>query len=132
MFEYKINTTKKHSLIDITAHLEDALKKSKIKNGLLIAYVKHATAAIIINENYDPNICDDFLDCLGKIVPSGVWKHDRIDGNGDGHIKAAICGPSESIPIKDGKLMLGRWQSPMLACFDGPRERTILITILQE
>jgi secondary thiamine-phosphate synthase enzyme len=132
MFEYKLQTKQKQSLVDITAQLEEAVKKSGIKNGIMNVYVTHSTAAIIINENYDPNVCEDIIECLNKLAPSGVWKHDRVDNNADAHIKAAICGPSETIPIKDGKIMLGTWQSPMLACFDGPKTRKLIITIIEE
>ncbi len=127
--EITISSNKRLDLVDISSEVEKAVKDSKIKNGICTIYVPHATAAIIINENYDPNICDDFSDALSKLIPRGKWRHDSVDGNADSHIKAAICGPSESIPVKDGKLQLGTWQSPMVADFDGPRQRRIIIQI---
>ncbi|RMF55046.1 YjbQ family protein [Candidatus Woesearchaeota archaeon] len=130
-FEYYVESSKKNELIDIRGVLEDALKKSGVKEGLLNVYAAHATAAIIINENYDPNICLDFLDALNNIIPEGKWRHDQVDNNAAAHIKSAIVGPSETIPIKDGKLQLGTWQSPMLCDFDGPRKRKIIITLLK-
>jgi secondary thiamine-phosphate synthase enzyme len=128
--EITIKTTKRNELVDISEEINSVLKESKVNDGVCVLYVPHATAAVIINENYDPNICDDFTDALKKLVPEGVWRHDRIDGNADAHIKAAIVGPSEIIPIKNGKLQLGTWQSPMVADFDGPRSRKIIIKIL--
>ena len=126
-----LSTSKKQELIDITGKINTIIKKSKIKNGFCNIFTAHATAAIIINENYDPNICLDLLDALNKLVPDGIWRHDRIDGNADSHIKSAILGPSETIPIKDGKLELGRWQSVMFTELDGPRSnRKIIVTIL--
>ena len=89
----------------------------------------HSTAAIIISESYDPNICLDLLDALNGLIPQGKWRHDNIDGNADAHIKASILGPSEMIPIKDGKLQLGRWQSPMVVELDGPRTRELIVQI---
>ncbi|MBS3101258.1 secondary thiamine-phosphate synthase enzyme YjbQ [Candidatus Woesearchaeota archaeon] len=129
--EIILSTSKKQELIDITPRINTIIKKSKVENGICNVFAAHATAAIIINENYDPNICLDLLDALDKLVPSGVWRHDRIDGNADSHIKSAILGPSETIPIKDGKLDLGRWQSAMFAELDGPRHgRKIIVTVM--
>ncbi|MEK6947131.1 MAG: secondary thiamine-phosphate synthase enzyme YjbQ [Nanoarchaeota archaeon] len=131
--EFVISTSKKHELIDITEKVNLIIKKSKIKNGLCNIFAAHATAAIIINENYDPNICLDLLDSLNKLIPSGIWRHDKIDGNADSHIKSAILGPSETIPINNGKLQLGQWQSVMMAELDGPRnDRKIIVTILAD
>ncbi len=129
--EFAISTSKKQELIDITDRINVVIKKSKIKNGICNVFAKHATAAIIINENYDPNICLDLLNALDKLIPSGVWRHDRIDGNADSHIKSAILGPSETIPLKDGKLDLGRWQAVQFCELDGPRQnRKIIVTIM--
>ena len=129
--EIILSTSKKQELIDITDKVSNIIKKLKIKNGICSVFTAHATAAIIINENYDPNICLDLLDALNKLVPRGIWRHDRIDGNADAHIKSAILGPSETIPIKNGKLQLGQWQSIMMAELDGPRSnRKIIVTII--
>ena len=129
--EFTISTSKKQELIDITNNVNSIIKKSKVKNGICNIFAAHATAAIIINENYDPNICLDLIGALNKLIPSGIWRHDRIDGNADAHIKSAILGPSETIPVKDGKLDLGRWQALMFAELDGPRSgRKIIVTVL--
>lgn len=129
--EIAINTKNKNELIDISEEVNSVLKESKIKNGIILIYIPHATAAVIINENYDPNICLDFIDALNDIIPAGKWRHDRVDGNADAHIKAAIIGPNEVIPIKNGNLQLGTWQSPQFCEFDGPRSnRKIIIKII--
>lgn len=131
MPEIIVSTSKKQQVLDITSKVAEVVKKSKVKEGICLVYVKGATAGIIINENWDPHICDDFLDCLDKQVPQGVWRHDSVDGNGAAHIKAAIIGPSETIPITNGELDLGQWQSIMLADFDGPRsDRRIVIKLV--
>lgn len=129
--EFTVSTSKKQQLIDITQQIEEAVKKSGVKEGLCNVYVQHATAAITINENADPNITLDILDALDKMVKEGGWRHDRIDNNAAAHIKAAIIGPSETIPIKDGKMQLGTWQDLFLCCFDGPRERKIKVTVIE-
>ena len=130
--EISVSSSKKNQLLDITAKVEDVVKESKIKQGLCIVYVPHATAAIMINENYDPNVCDDLLVSLRENIPEGKWRHDRVDSNAAAHIKSAIVGPSELIPVKEGKLLLGTWQSLMLADFDGPKKRRIYVQILKD
>jgi len=127
--ELKLRSKKREEIIDITKEIESYVKKSKVKQGFCLIYVPHATAAVTINESYDKAICSDFLEALRKIAPKGIWKHDKIDNNGDSHIKAAIVGPSEIIPIKDFELTLGRWQGIMFYEFDGPRERKVIVEI---
>ncbi|MBW2972634.1 secondary thiamine-phosphate synthase enzyme YjbQ, partial [Candidatus Woesearchaeota archaeon] len=100
------------------------------KDGLCNVYVPHATAAIAINENADPNITLDIIEALDKMVREGGWRHDSIDNNAAAHIKAAIIGPSETVPIENGRLQLGRWQDIFLCCFDGPRKRRIIVTAI--
>ena len=129
--EFTVSTNKKQELIDITQQVEDAVKKSGVNEGLCNVYVAHATAAIAINENADRNITLDIIDALDQMVKEGVWRHDRIDNNAAAHIKAAIIGPSETIPVKDGKLQLGTWQDIFLCCFDGPRKRRINVTVFK-
>ena len=129
--EFTISTSKKQELIDITDKVNSILKKSKVKSGICNVFAAHATAAIIINENYDPNICLDLIDALNKMIPSGIWRHDKIDGNADAHLKSAILGPSETIPIKNGELDLGQWQAVQFCELDGPRQnRKIIVTIV--
>ena len=127
MGEITVSSSKKYELIDITEQLNLEVKKSKVKDGICYFYTPHATAAVIINENYDLNICLDLIDALNNLIPEGKWRHDKIDNNAAAHIKSAIIGPSESVPVKDGKLMFGTWQSPMLADFDGPKQRKVII-----
>ncbi len=126
-----ISSSKRLEMIDINSEVEKIVVESKVKEGLCNVFAAHATAAIAINENYDPNVCLDFNDALAKLIPQGKWIHDRVDGNADAHIKAAIIGPSETIPIKNGKLQLGQWQSCSFCEFDGPRSnRKIIVTII--
>jgi secondary thiamine-phosphate synthase enzyme len=132
MTELFFETSKEQELLDITHEVSEVVKKSSIKNGLCNVFVPHATAAIIINENADPKVCDDIINKLDKLIPlRDNYIHDRIDGNAHSHIKAAILGPSETIPIIDGKLILGTWQAIMLCDFDGPRRRKVMITLSQ-
>lgn len=125
-----ISSSKRLETIDISNKIEEIIKKSKIKNGLCTVFVPHATAAIIINENWDPNVGVDFQQALAQTIPAGKWLHDQVDDNGDSHIKSALVGPSATIPIIEGKLPLGQWQSIMLAEFDGPKERKVIVSLM--
>jgi secondary thiamine-phosphate synthase enzyme len=116
-------------LIDLTAQVAEVVTRAGLDEALCSVYVPHATAAIVINENDDPNVCVDVLDLLDQLVPDGIWRHDRVDGNAAAHIQATILGPGETIPVRQGRLLLGRWQAVMLVELDGPRERTIVITV---
>ena len=129
MTELRLRTRAKRELVDITAELAAIVSKAALAEGLCHVYVAHATAAIVVNENDDPNICVDLLDALDRLVPAGIWRHDRVDGNAASHIQAAILGPGETIPVRNGELLLGRWQAVMLAELDGPRERRIIVTL---
>jgi secondary thiamine-phosphate synthase enzyme len=125
-----VTTNKRNGLYDITDAVRTVLKVSKVKNGLINIYVRHATAAIMIQENWDESVQNDVVNLLSNLIPKGVWEHDAQDGNGDAHLKSGLIGPSETIPIVDGNLALGRWQNIFLCEFDGPRkDRQILITI---
>jgi secondary thiamine-phosphate synthase enzyme len=127
--ELRLRTHAKRELVDITSELAALVSKAAMAEGLCHVYVAHATAAIVINENDDPNVCVDLLDALDRLIPAGIWRHDRVDGNAASHIQAAILGPGETIPVRDGELLLGRWQAVMLAELDGPRERRIIVTL---
>ena len=133
MVEVSFNTNKREELIDITGDINKIIRESGTLNGICNIYIPHATSGIIINENADPNIEIDFLDVLTKYAPKGVFRHDRIDGNGDAHMKSALVGSSETIPFRESRLMLGTWQSIMLCEFDGPRSRRrVYVNILKE
>jgi len=130
-FSITLKTTKREQLVDITEEVRAIVTEHGQSSELCALYVLGATAAIMIQENWDKNIQSDVLNCLRKIVPRGVWLHDRIDGNGDAHIKAGLIGPSELIPIEKGSLLLSTWQNIFLCEFDGPRaERKILVTLV--
>ena len=129
MPELTIRTRKTQEMLDITSQVAEMVRRSGVTNGLCLVYVPHATAAIVINENADPNVCQDILDALGRMVPEGAWRHDRVDNNAAAHIKATILGPSQAVPVREGGLRLGTWQSVMLVELDGPRDRTVIVEV---
>ena len=126
-----VSTHESRELLDVTQHVTEAVRRSGIVSGICSLYAQGATAALMVQENDDPNIRFDVLDCLAKLAPHGVWRHDRIDNNGAAHIQAGIVGPSETIPIRGGRLALSTWQNIFLCDFDGPRaERRIELTLI--
>ena len=129
MTEFRIRTTTKREMIDLTGRVAAVVTEAHLAEGLCSVYTPHATAAVIVNENDDPNVCVDVLDALDRLIPAGVWRHDRVDGNAASHIQAAILGPGETIPVRDGRLCLGTWQAVMLVELDGPRDRRVLVTV---
>jgi secondary thiamine-phosphate synthase enzyme len=125
-----ISTDRREALYDITPQVAECVKESKVKSGSVNVYAQGATAAIMIQENWDESVQEDVVDLLQKLIPRGVWRHDVQDGNADAHLKAGIIGPSETIPITDGKLGLSTWQNIFFCEFDGPRNsRSILVTV---
>ena len=128
-----IRTQEREVLVDITAEVTAIVQASGVRNGLVNVYAQGATAAIMIQENWDDSVQTDVVHLLQKLIPRGVWLHDRQDGNGDSHLKSGLVGPSETIPLIDGKLGLSRWQNIFFCEFDGPRrERTIVCTVLAD
>jgi secondary thiamine-phosphate synthase enzyme len=128
----QIPTTAQNGLYDITRKVEAIVSESGVQTGLVNVYVQGATAGIMIQENWDDSVQRDVISLLNKLIPSGVWEHDRQDGNGDSHLKAGIVGPQETIPIVNGKMGLSTWQNIFLCEFDGPRsQRHIMVTLIK-
>lgn len=128
-----LRTHQREELVDITALVRDAIRECGLRDGLVNVYALGATAAMMIQENWDDSVPLDAIDLLRQMIPRGVWLHDRQDGNGDSHLKAGLIGPSETIPLIDGNLGLSTWQGIFFCEFDGPRvERRVVCTVLGE
>ena len=129
----RVSTHKREELVDITREVEAVLARCGVRDGLVSVYVQGATAAIMIQENWDESVQTDVVNLLAKVIPRGVWLHDAQDGNGDAHLKAGIVGPSEIVPIINGKLGLSTWQNLFLCEFDGPRQqRQLVCTVIAD
>ncbi|MCF7983003.1 MAG: secondary thiamine-phosphate synthase enzyme YjbQ [Thiohalocapsa sp.] len=129
----RLVTRTREVLVDITPQVREVAERSGVRNGLVSVYAQGATAAIMIQENWDDSVQTDVVELLRQIVPRGVWRHDAQDGNGDAHLKAGLVGPSESIPLVDGQLGLSTWQNVFFCEFDGPRsDRRVVCTVLAD
>jgi len=126
-----IQTHQREVLIDITEAVKSVIQESGVRDGLVNVYAQGATAGIMIQENWDDSVQTDVVNLLQKMIPNGVWLHDKQDGNGDAHLKSGLVGPSESIPVIDGEPGLSTWQNIFFCEFDGPRsDRRIVVTVL--
>jgi len=129
----RLQTHRREELVDITELVRDRVRSSGVESGLVNVYAQGATAAMMIQENWDESVQTDVVNFLREIIPQGVWLHDQQDGNGDSHLKAGLVGPSETVPIIAGELGLSRWQNLFLCEFDGPRqERRVICTVIAD
>jgi len=125
----RIETTKKTETIDITERVADKVKESGVREGICVVTVAHTTAAVFVNENADPDVQRDLLVTLERLVPdTGDYRH--AEGNGPAHIKSVLVGADITVAVKSGELALGRWQGIYVAEFDGPRTRSVTVTVV--
>jgi secondary thiamine-phosphate synthase enzyme len=125
----QVKSSGRNEMVDITSKIADALSASEARNGLCTIYIPHTTCGVTINENADPSVKRDILAELEKMVPWQDGYH-HAEGNSAAHIKASMFGFSQTIPVVEGRLPLGTWQGIYLCEFDGPRNRTVRISIL--
>jgi secondary thiamine-phosphate synthase enzyme len=130
--EFEIRSSRRREIIDITDEIERIVEKSRIKNGLCLIFLPHATSAIIFEED-EAGLIEDIEKFLEKIFPRGIgYKHDRIDDNADAHLASGFIGQSRIYPVENGKIVRGTWQRALLIELDGPRNREIHLTIIGE
>lgn len=126
-------TERKYGLYDITSRVEAIVRESNIASGIVSVFSRGSTTGIMIQENWDESVQTDVITLLGRLVPSGIWEHDRQDNNGDSHLKSGLVGASETIPVIDGKPGLSTWQNIFFCEFDGPRNRReVVVTVLSD
>lgn len=116
--------------INIDRQVNEVVRSSGVKNGLCVVFVPHTTAGVTINENADPDVVRDMIMETNKIIPFNDGYH-HAEGNSAAHIKSSLYGPSLTLIIEDGDLVLGTWQSIYFCEFDGPRNRRAFIKIVE-
>jgi len=123
-------TRNKEALEEITHRVREAVRRSGVQDGMCYLFVPHTTAGVVINENADPSVARDILTQFEAMVPTrGHYQH--LEGNAPAHIKATMVGTSAAVPVAKGRLALGRWQGIFLAEFDGPRERDVVVQVME-
>jgi len=129
MQAFAVKTSGRAEFIDITGSVQSAVTESGCERGICVVHIPHTTAGVTINENADPSVKADILDWLEQAVPRRAgYRH--AEGNSDAHIKASLMGPSLSLPVEGGRLVLGIWQSIYLCEFDGARSRQVNVQVV--
>lgn len=128
--EVPITTRSRTELIHIDREVTDVVKQSGVQEGICLVWVPHTTAGVTINENADPSVVRDILYETDKIIPfQDGYQH--MEGNAAAHIKSSLFGPSLSLVITGGRLLLGTWQSVYFCEFDGPRQRRLFVKVIE-
>ncbi len=130
LFTEKLSTHARSEILDLTPRIAELVRTSGITDGLCVVYVPHTTAAVTINENADPDVKHDLLIKLTALIPQSESYYRHNEGNSDSHLKTALTGPSITLIIDQGRLLLGTWQGIYFCEFDGPRTRTYHVKIL--
>lgn len=128
--EVEINTSKRFELIDITHRVEEFVRESGVKNGILLVYAPHATGSIIVNEA-EQGLMSDILEKVREFTEPGSskWRHNLIDDNAHAHIGSALFGHERIFPIIDGRVVKGTWQNVFFLEMDGPRRRRRIVLV---
>ncbi len=127
MITLEVDTTARQQMVRITRQLARAVQDAGWKNGLCLLFVPHTTAGISINENADPDVVEDLLYSLERLVPTVDPAYRHYEGNSAAHVKASLMGFSLQVIVRDGQLALGRWQDILFCEFDGPRRRQLTV-----
>ena len=130
MREISVRTERRTQLLEITREVQEAVDGTEAAAALV--FVPHTTAGVTINEHADPAVARDFERALERLVGEGWgWEHiEAGEENAPSHIRAALMGPQVVVPVEGGRLALGTWQGIFFCEFDGPRDRTVLVTPL--
>ena len=129
--EFSVKTTQQDQMIDIGAEVQKAVTASGIQEGICVVLIPHTTAAVTVNENADPDVLHDVNLALSAISPDRKeFRHG--EGNSAAHTKTSLVGPSLTLIVSGGKLLLGTWQGIYFCEYDGPRSRKVLVRVLGE
>ena len=127
MTEIEVHSHARRQLIVITAEVQRAVRESGVDRGLCHVYVPHTTAAVVINENADPDVPRDLLAAYETLVPNISFAH--AEGNSDAHFLSTVLGCSVTVPVEAGRARLGTWQGIFFVELDGPRTRSVCVTV---
>jgi len=130
--ELGVSTRSRTQMLDVTGQVQAIVRDSGIRNGDVVVFCPHTTAAITINENADPAVVHDMLMVFDEVIPRSHPGYRHDEGNSDAHCKSSLVGCSEQVLIKDGTLTLGTWQGIYFCEFDGPRSRKVIVQVRGE
>lgn len=127
------NTSQKEVLVDITPELRQIIRHSRVQDGLVNLFTRGSSTAILIQADHNSEASLDVLDLLSILIPEGVWLHDGGEGTADAHLKSGLIGPSKTIPLMDGSLLLSDDQKVLFCEFDGPQHvRQVICTVVSD
>jgi len=130
MEEIRVRTSRRSEMVEITDRVREIVSRAGAPDGAVVLQSLHTTAALTINENADPDVVHDVLGKLERLVPHEEPFYRHAEGNSDSHLKTSFFGPSLTVIVSGGRLVLGRWQGIWLCEFDGPRERRVAVQLL--
>lgn len=126
MTSLEVETSEKTEVVDVTDRVSDSVPEDA--SGVCTVFVRHTTAGVVLQES-ETNLVGDIESYLEDVVPDGGHAHDALDGNADSHLRATLVGSDVSVPVEDGELALGTWQSVLFVEFDGPRSRSVEVVV---
>lgn len=126
MRRFNVETGSRTEVVDITETVREAVPEDA--TGVCTVFVKHTTAGVVVQEN-EKKLVGDIEDFLNDLVPDEGHAHDALDGNADSHLRATLVGSDVSVPVEDGELALGTWQSVLFVECDGPRRREVVVDV---
>lgn len=131
LFKHSLIIEKAQTMVDITPLIKEDIRKSSVKDGIVVVYCPHTTAGITINENADPDVVRDLIYGFEKVYPTNDSNYRHFEGNSHAHMKSSTMGASQTLIINEGELILGCWQDVYFCEFDGPRNRTFYVKIIE-
>ncbi|HVH13345.1 MAG TPA: secondary thiamine-phosphate synthase enzyme YjbQ [Longimicrobium sp.] len=131
MQEFRVQTSARAEMVEITDQVQTLVTRGGVRDGAAVIQSLHTTAAITVNENADPFVVHDVLSKLDRLIPRDEAYYRHAEGNSDSHLKTSFFGPSVTVIVSGGRLVLGTWQGIYLCEFDGPRERRVAVQLLR-
>lgn len=131
LYEHQIATNASQQMIKVTEMVREDIERSGVREGIAVIFSPHTTAEFTINENADPDVVHDMLCGFEKVFPAEQFFYQHAEGNSHAHMKTTVVGPSQTLIIHDGEIVFGIWQDLYFCEFDGPRNRTFYVKIIE-
>ncbi|MCM1245336.1 MAG: secondary thiamine-phosphate synthase enzyme YjbQ [Roseburia sp.] len=131
LFKHELSISERQTMVDITPQIKDDIKKSGIREGIAVVYCPHTTAGITINENADPDVVRDLIYGFEKVYPTTDRNYRHFEGNSHAHMKSSTMGASATLIVTEGSPVLGVWQDVYFCEYDGPRNRSYYVKVLE-
>jgi secondary thiamine-phosphate synthase enzyme len=126
----QLRSTRRSEMLEITDEVQGVVESSGVRNGLAVVQSLHTTGGVTVNENADPDVERDMIAKLDRLIPMQETYYRHAEGNSDSHIKTSMTGPSVTVIVADGRLVLGTWQGLYFCEWDGPRDRKVAVQVV--